>query len=190
MGRLINKYDSIGGIDRIVEISGSETLTDKTLTAPVLNTPTVNNSLLATPRESWAANTNAGSSLTLITTSINLNPKTEGKSAWLFTGNTSATWTVNIGHVGDNVHADSLNNYLATGESITISLAVYISNIAARPTALSIDGTAQTTIWWQGGIAPALNTGSLNAFDVYTYAIIKTAANTYTIFASKTEFDN
>lgn len=187
MGKLINKYDSIGGIDRIVEISGVETLSDKTLTAPTLNTPTVNNSLLATPRESWAADTNAASSLTLITTSINLNPKTEGKSAWLFTGNTSATWAVNIGHASSNVHADSLNNYLATGESITISLAVYISNAAAYATALTIDNAA-TTVFWQGGIAPSA--GSLNAFDVYTYTIIKTAANTYTIFASKTEFDN
>jgi hypothetical protein len=187
MGKLINNYVSIGGIDRIVEISGAETITDKTLTAPTLNTPTVNNSLLATPRESWAVNTNAGGSLALITTSINLNPKTETKSAWLYTGNTSGTWTVNIGHASSNLDADSLNNYLATGESITISLAVYISNAAAYATALTIDGAA-TTIYWQGGITPSA--GSLNAFDVYTYTIIKTAANTYTIFASKTEFDN
>lgn len=182
MGRLINKYVSIGGIDRLVEISGDETITDKTLTAPVLN-----NSLLASPRESWSANTNAGSGLTLITTSINLNPKTEGKSGWLFTGNTSGTWTVNIGHASDNANANSLNNYLTTGQSITISLAVYISNAAAYATALTIDGASQT-IYWQGGISPS--SGSLNAFDVYTYTIIKTAANTYTIFASKTEFDN
>ena len=183
MGKLINKYVSIGGIDRIVEISGDETITDKTLTAPI-----VNNSLLATPRESWAANTNAGSSLTSITTSINLNPKTEGKSGWLFTGNTSGSWTVNIGHASSDAHADSLKNYLSTGQSVTISLAVYISNTAAYATALTIDG-ASHTIYWQGGIAPS--SGSLTAFDVYTYTIIKTATTpTYVIFASKTEFDN
>ena len=183
MGRLINKYVSIGGIDRIVEISGAETIPDKTLTAPILN-----NSLLATPREYWAVNTNAGSSLTSITTSINLNPKTEGKSGWLLTGNTAGTWTVNIGHASDNANADSLKNYLAVGESITVSLAAYISNAAAYATALTIDG-ASHTIYWQGGIAPSA--GSLNAFDVYTYTIIKTATTpTYIIFASKTEFDN
>lgn len=185
MGRLINKYVSIGGIDRIVEISGAETITDKTLTSPVLD-----NALLSTPREYWAVNTNAGGSLTSITTSINLNPKTEGKSAWVFTGNTSATWTVNIGHASDNANANSLKNYLETGQSITISLAVYISNVAARATALTIDGAA-TTVYWQGGIAPAANSGSLDAFDVYTYTIIKTATTpTYVVFASKTEFDN
>lgn len=183
MGRLINKYVSIGGIDRLVEISGAETITDKTLTAPNLD-----NALLSTPREYWALNTNAGGSLTSITTSINLNPKTEGKSAWLFTGNTAGAWTINVGHASDNANANSLKNYLQTGESITISLAVYISNTAAYPTALTIDG-ASHTIFWQGGIAPSA--GDLNAYDVYTYTIIKTASTpTYVIFASKTEFDN
>jgi hypothetical protein len=191
MGKLINKYVSIGGIDRIVEISGSETIADKTLTAPILNTPTVNNSLLATPRELWATSNTAITT----TTTVNLNPATEAKSAWLYTGNSTATFSVNVGHANDNANADSLKLYLGgaasgVGQSITISLAVYITNSTCRLTGLTIDG-ASHTVYWQGGIAPAAGSGSANAYDVYTFTIIKTATTpSYVIFASKTEFDN
>lgn len=187
MGRLINQYVSIGGIDRIVEISGAETLTDKTLTAPILD-----NSLLATPRESWDSSNTA---ITTTATTVNLNPKTAGKSAWLYNGNSTATFSVNIGHATDDTNADSLKLYLGgaasgVGQSITISLAVYITNSTCRLTGLTIDG-ASHTVYWQGGIAPAAGSGSVNAYDVYTFTIIKTATTpTYVIFASKTEFDN
>jgi hypothetical protein len=191
MGKLINKYDSIGGIDRIVEISGAETITDKTLTAPILNTPTVNNSLLATPRELW---TTSDTAITT-TTTINLNPATEAKSAWLYTGNSTATFSVNVGHVDSDLNANSLRNYLGgtgagVGQSITISLALYITNSTCRLTGLTIDG-ASRTVFWQGGISPAAGSGSVNAYDVYTFTIIKTATTpSYVVFASKTEFDN
>jgi hypothetical protein len=192
MGKLINKYVSIGGIDRIVEISGAETITDKTLTAPTLNTPTVNNSLLATPRESWDSSNTA---ITTTATTVNLNPKTAGKSAWLYNGNSTATFSVNVGHADDNTNDDSLKLYLGgasagVGQSITISLAIYVTNSACRLTGLTIDG-ASHTVYWQGGISPAAGSGSVDAYDVYTFTIIKTATTpSYVIFASKTEFDN
>ena len=191
MGKLINKYDSIGGIDRIVEISGVETLSDKTLTAPILNTPTVNNSLLATPREFWAASNTAITT----TTTVNLNPSTEAKSAWLYTGSSTATFSVNVGHDTSNVDTNSVNAYLGgigagVGQSITISLALYITNSTCRLTGITIDN-ASHTVYWQGGIAPAEGSGSADAYDVYTFTIIKTATTpSYVIFASKTEFDN
>ena len=189
MGRLINKYDSIGGIDRIVEISGSETLTDKTLTAPILNAPTVNNSLLATPREFWTVSTST------ISGAVNLNPVTEAKSAWLYTGGSTATFSVNVGDASNSTNTNSLRNYLGgtgagVGQSITISLALYITNSTCRLTGITIDN-ASHTVYWQGGIAPAEGSGSADAYDVYTFTIIKTATTpSYVIFASKTEFDN
>ena len=192
MGRLINKYVSIGGIDRIVEISGSETLTDKTLTAPILNAPTVNNSLLATPRELWATSNTA---ITTTATTVNLNPATEAKSAWLYTGSSTATFSVNVGHATSNADTNSVNAYLGgigagVGQSITISLALYITNSTCRLTGITIDN-ASHTVYWQGGIAPAAGSGSADAYDVYTFTIIKTATTpSYVIFASKTEFDN
>jgi hypothetical protein len=51
--------------------------------------------------------------------------------------------------------------------------------------AVTIDGTSVTPKW-QGGVAPS--SGTVNAVDIYTYAIVKTASATYSVFASKTDF--
>jgi hypothetical protein len=39
---------------------------------------------------------------------------------------------------------------------------------------------------WQGGSAPAA--GNVSSIDVYTYTVIKTAAATFTVLASQTQF--
>jgi hypothetical protein len=51
--------------------------------------------------------------------------------------------------------------------------------------AFQIDGSAVTPKW-QGGTTPTY--GNNGAIDVYTYTIVKTAASTYTVFASLTLF--
>ena len=50
---------------------------------------------------------------------------------------------------------------------------------------IQVDGTTVTAIW-QGGSAPT--TGNASSTDVYTYTAIKTAASTYTVLASQTQF--
>jgi hypothetical protein len=53
--------------------------------------------------------------------------------------------------------------------------------------AVQVDGTAVgVTTRWQGGTAPAA--GNPSGVDVYMYTIIKTAASTYSVFASQTRF--
>ena len=52
-------------------------------------------------------------------------------------------------------------------------------------TEFRIDGTAQT-VKWAGGSAPSA--GSASGCDVYSFTIMKTAANTYAVFGSTTEF--
>ena len=57
---------------------------------------------------------------------------------------------------------------------------------AYYPTAITIDGAAQT-VKWQGGTAPTA--GNASSVDAYSYTILKTAATpTYTVFASQTKF--
>jgi len=56
---------------------------------------------------------------------------------------------------------------------------------AYYPTAFQVDGTAVTPKW-ANGTAPAA--GNASSIDVYTYNIIKTAANTYTVLASQSRF--
>jgi hypothetical protein len=51
--------------------------------------------------------------------------------------------------------------------------------------AFQVDGSAVTPKW-QGGTTPTY--GNNGAIDVYTYTIVKTAASTYTVFASLTLF--
>lgn len=50
--------------------------------------------------------------------------------------------------------------------------------------AVTVDGTSVTPKWQS--IAPSF--GNASSIDVYTYAILKTASATFTIFASQTKF--
>lgn len=79
----------------------------------------------------------------------------------------------------------TLDSLLAVNESVTVvflftnGATAYINNI------FQID-TAPQTVKWNGGSAPTA--GTANAIDVYSYTIIKTAANTYTVLGSFSSF--
>jgi hypothetical protein len=52
---------------------------------------------------------------------------------------------------------------------------------------VQVDGTTTgVTTKWQGGTAPT--SGNASSIDVYTYAIIKTAASTFTVLAAVSKF--
>jgi len=82
----------------------------------------------------------------------------------------------------------ALNAALATGESVTAALITKQGNTTFFNTSvLTVDGTSTgVTVVYQGGSAPTAGNASSN--DVYTYTAIKTAASTYTILASITQF--
>ena len=79
----------------------------------------------------------------------------------------------------------ALNAALNTGESVTAALLVKNNNTTFYNNVLQVDGTTVTAIW-QGGSAPT--GGNASSTDVYTYTAIKTAASTYTVLASITQF--
>ena len=79
----------------------------------------------------------------------------------------------------------ALNSALNTGESATVALLVKNDNTTYYNNVLQIDGTTVTAIW-QGGTAPT--GGNASSTDVYTYTALKTAASTYTVLASLTQF--
>ena len=110
------------------------------------------------------------------------------------TANISTTGTVvymTADMTGDttvNVRGDAsttLEDLLAVNESVTVvflftnGATAYINNI------LEIDNQSRT-VKWNGGSAPTA--GTANAIDVYSYTIIKTAANTYTVLGSFSSF--
>jgi len=79
----------------------------------------------------------------------------------------------------------ALNAALNIGESITAALLVKNNNTTYYNNVLQVDGTTVTAIW-QGGSAPT--GGNASSTDVYSYTAIKTAASTYTVLASQTQF--
>ena len=50
---------------------------------------------------------------------------------------------------------------------------------------MQIDGTSVTPRW-QGGTAPSA--GNATSIDLYSFTILKTAANTYTVLGSQTQY--
>ena len=68
---------------------------------------------------------------------------------------------------------------------MTVALLSKQNNTTYYNNVIQVDGTTVTAIW-QGGSAPT--TGNASSTDVYTYTAIKTAASTYTVLASQTQF--
>lgn len=104
-----------------------------------------------------------------------------GNTVQFFTANASANWTFNF-RANSTVTA---NSYLANGETTSVVVLATQGSTAYFPNSHTIDGSAVTPRW-QGGTAPT--GGNANSVDIYTYSIIKTAANTYTLLASQARF--
>jgi hypothetical protein len=103
------------------------------------------------------------------------------QSVLYYTTNASANWTLNVrGSSGT-----SLNTVMSVGQTVTVTFMVTNGGTAYYASAFQIDGTSVTPKW-QGGTAPT--SGNASSIDVYTYAIVKTASATYTVFASQTKF--
>ena len=97
--------------------------------------------------------------------------------------NLGANFTVNLrGNA-----STALNAALNTGESATVALITKQGNTTYYNTSVLVDGTStNVTVVYQGGTAPTAGNASSN--DVYTYTALKTAASTYTVLASITQF--
>jgi hypothetical protein len=118
-------------------------------------------------------------SATAATGTINYDVITQG--VIYYTSNATGNWTVNFRGNGTT----SLNTLMAVGETRTVTFLVTQGATAYYNNGVSIDGTS-VAVKWQGGAAPT--SGTASSVDIYTYAIIKTASATFSVFASKTEF--
>lgn len=99
-----------------------------------------------------------------------------------YTANVAANWTLNV-RGNSSVMLDSVMN---TNDSITIAyLATQLSSNTFYQSAMQIDGTSVTPKW-QGGTAPSA--GNATSIDLYSFTILKTAANTYTVLGSQTQY--
>ena len=103
------------------------------------------------------------------------------QSVLYYSTNAASNWTVNFRASSGT----QVNTALATGQAVSAVFAVSQGATAYFANAHQIDGVAVTPKW-QGGTAPTA--GNINGIDVYTYTIVKTAASTYTLLASQTQF--
>jgi len=99
-----------------------------------------------------------------------------------YTANNAANWTLNVRGDGST----TLNSVMNTGDSVTIAyLASQLSANTYYQSAMQIDGSSVTPKW-QGGSAPSA--GNATSIDLYSLTILKTAANTYTVLGSQTQY--
>ena len=159
----------INNRDTIVELDETETLTNKTLTAPI-----VNQAVLTMPVEQLTYSTDSGTPL--IAQSIDVTVAT----AYYFNPTTgkSATWVPTFTGLGTLLDAN--------GKTVTVTIIANIASSGGFAATVNLTGTAITPKW-QGGVVPSSANTSAGT-DVYTYTIVRTAADTYTVFASRTRF--
>jgi hypothetical protein len=137
-------------------------------TSPVLTTP-----ILKSPEERLTV------SATAAATTVQYDVLTQG--VLYYTSNASANWTLNVR--GDS--GTTLNDSLATNDSITIVFLVTQGSTAYYSNAFTIDGTSVTPKYITG---TAFSAGNASSIDSYVYTIIKTGSATFTVLASQTKF--
>ncbi len=159
----------------VASLAGTETLTNKTLTSPAINTATVTKPILVAPMERTSVSTSAATST--VTFDVNT------AATQYITASATSNWTTNVRGDGST----TLNSIMTTGDSITVALLSTQGGTAYYNTAVQIDGTTSgVTLEWQGGTAPSA--GNASSIDTYVYNIIKTASATFTVLASQTKF--
>jgi len=105
---------------------------------------------------------------------INFDTTTQGIEYYV--NNQTANRTINFSNVGAN---------LSTGQSLTCTLLMDQGSTAYYLNAYQVDGGAVTPRW-SGGSAPT--GGNASGIDVYTFTIIRTGSNTYTVLASQSQY--
>ena len=112
----------------------------------------------------------------------NVNIDLENNTLYFFSSNTTANVTFNFRANTQN----TLDSQLPIGSTITS--AILLKQGATRYRAnVYVDGTLQSP-WWLGNSAPSFATSQQESIDVYSFSILKTAANTYAVLASNANF--
>ena len=156
----------------VATLTGSQTLTNKTLTTPAVNGGTLTDAVVRGLEED--INVVAAAA----TGTINFDVSTA--SVWYYTTNATANHTLNFRYSS----GASLNSVLAVGDAITLVWLNTNGATAYYPNVIQIDGTTVTP-----KVPAAITAGNASAIDAYTFTIIKTAATpTYTVLETQTKY--
>ena len=79
----------------------------------------------------------------------------------------------------------TMESFLSTGQSITVSLLVTNGSTPYLINSVAVDSIYQL-VKWAGGTIPSF--GNQNSVDLYSFTIVKTAPLNYTIFGSQQKY--
>jgi hypothetical protein len=100
-------------------------------------------------------------------------------SIWYYTSNATANHTLNFRYSS----SVTLNTALPVGDTITLVWLNTNGATAYYPNTIQIDGTTVTP-----KVPAAITAGNASSIDAFSFTIIKTAANTYTVLETQTKF--
>lgn len=103
-------------------------------------------------------------------------------TVYFFSSNTTGNVTFDFRANTQN----TLDSQLGLGQSVTSAILLKQGSIRYRAN-VYVDGALQT-VWWLGNSAPGFATAQQESIDLYSFNILKTAANTYTVLASNSNF--
>lgn len=158
-------------VDTKASLTGSETLTNKTLTDAVLSGTTRVDQILES----------ANLDNTAITGLVTYELLTNG-SVTYYTTNSSSNFDFDF--VGDS--NTSLNSVMNIGESLTLAIATRHGATAYFLGTVTVDNSNPANTYWQNDTLPT--EGTANGVDVYGFTIIKTANATFDVLASVSSF--
>lgn len=153
------------------DLTTAQTLTNKTLTSPAINTATFSDGVVKGLEEDVNVVASAA------TGTINFDVSTA--SVWYYTSNATANHTLNFRYSS----GVSLNTALATGDAITLVWLNTNGSTAYYPNVIQIDGSTVTP-----KVPAAIAAGNASAIDAYSFTIIKTASATFTVLETQTKF--
>ena len=155
----------------VTTLTGTQTLTNKTLTSPSITGGTLVNTVIKGLEEDVNVVASAA------TGTINFDVETA--SIWYYTSNATANHTLNFRYNSST----SLDSAMATGDAITL---VWLNTNGATPyypNTINIDGSAVTP-----KVPAAISAGNASSIDAYSFTIIKTASATFTVLETQTKF--
>ena len=114
----------------------------------------------------------------------NVNIDVSNNTVYYFTSNTTANVTFNFRANG--VNGGNLDSLLSIGQSV--SSAILLRQGATKYRANVYIDSALQVPYWLGNSAPGYAATQQESIDTYSFNIIKTAANTYTVLASNSNF--